>query len=543
MIKILIVDDIEMNRALLKQALMIFGDYEIIEAVDGVEAVACFEIEKPDLILMDIMMPDIDGCEAARIMKGKMGDEHTPIIFITALSEENALSRALESGGDDFICKPFDMEILKSKINVHLRIKKLNKQLVNYNQQLVNEQELIEHFFETAINQSYLDEKLIRYHMSSVSTFNGDLLLVERAPHGGVYLVMGDFSGHGLGAAMGTLPVAMIFFKMVLENRTIGDIACEINSQLRKIMPSNMFFTATLLELNAKCDVVTVWMGGMPDSYCLHKNGELKHTISSKHMPLGILDDSEFDSSVQSFNVQVDDKFYIYSDGVIEAKNKQGEQFGDARLEKILMSKKDNVFNEVLEELTRFTGRNNQNDDITLVEFNCLAIPAEGKQDINDGALAWSFSVSLCHDDMRETDPIDKILILLGGLPQISRHRDILKILLSEIYSNCLEHSILNMRSSLKTDEEQFGNYYKSRKEKLEKSENASIDFDFSFSSKGKNDYLEIKATDNGQGFVEQKNAGDDDSLYGRGLNILKNFSEKMWFSNDGKVFNLWYKL
>ncbi|HEC13948.1 MAG TPA: fused response regulator/phosphatase, partial [Acidiferrobacteraceae bacterium] len=317
--KILIVDDVGTNRKLLRQLLAAIKVYEIIEAVDGREAITLFEEEKPDLILMDVNMPEMNGYQSASAIKAITGDNHVPIIFVTALSAKDSLEKSLACGGDDFIGKPFNAEVLASKINAHLRIRELNqqlndknKQLNRLNQHLTHEQELIRYFFENALQQSFLDEKFIKYHMSSMSTFDGDLLLVERGLHGGIYLVMGDFTGHGLSAAMGTLPVAMIFFKMVAEGATIGDIARELNHQLNKLMPPSMFFAATLLELNARGDILSVWMGGMPESYWLGKEGALKGMIHAQHMPLGILQDSEFDAQTEIFNVEKGDKVYLY---------------------------------------------------------------------------------------------------------------------------------------------------------------------------------------------------------------------------------------
>lgn len=272
--KILIVDDILINRVLLKQMLVALGDYDVIEAVDGREAVLLYDSEKPDLILMDIMMPELNGREATTLIKNKTSDDHVPIIFVTALNDDESLSAALESGGDDFISKPINVEILKSKMKAHLRIRELTQQisiknevLKEANYKLIHEKALIHHFFESALGQSFLDERVIKYHMSSMSAFNGDLLLVERAPNGGFYLLLGDFSGHGLTAAMGTLPVAMIFFKMVSDNHSVGDIAYEVNSQLHKLMPGGMFFTASIIEVNKYATTMSIWMGGMPENY------------------------------------------------------------------------------------------------------------------------------------------------------------------------------------------------------------------------------------------------------------------------------------
>lgn len=303
--KILVVDDVESNRKLLRQMLVALNNYEVIEAVDGKEAIEIYKTESPDLILMDINMPEMNGYQSATIIKSLTGDNYTPIIFITALDAKATLSNALFSGGDDFIGKPFDIDVLESKIKAHLRIRELNKQLNDKNIQLNHEQNLIEHFFESALKHSFLDDKIVKYHMSSMSTFNGDLFLVERAPQGGMYLLMGDFTGHGLTAAMGTLPVAMIFFKMTGKGMGIGDIARELNNQLNNLMPTGMFFAASLLEINSRGDIMSVWMGGMPESYWIGNNGELKGVIQSQHMPLGILNDDEFNDAVNIYNVEL----------------------------------------------------------------------------------------------------------------------------------------------------------------------------------------------------------------------------------------------
>lgn len=553
MTKILVVDDISTNRILLKRTLKSFDNYDVVEAANGKEAISQFDKENPDLILMDIMMPEVDGCQAATAIKEKMGNDYTPIIFVTALSSDDSLAKALSSGGDDFISKPFNIDILESKINAHLRIRELNNQLAvknkllsQLNQNLIQEQELIEHFFERAIQQSFLDENIIKYHMSSMSSFNGDVLLTERAPHGGLYLILGDFTGHGLTAAMGTLPVAMIFFKMVAENFGVEDIARELNSQLYTLMPTNMFFVATILELNTEGNILSAWMGGMPDSYRLSKDGKLKDVIRSQHMPLGILDDTQFNSATQVFDIEPEDKVYLHSDGIVEAKNEKDELFGDDRLKDILVNEGNNRFEKVLTKLSDFTGKNKQNDDITFVELNCQKIPAleySAKTVSQEDTLAWNISVTLTEKEMRTKDPVRKLSSILSSMPYISRHRGVLHVLLSEIYSNSLEHSILHIESIEKTDEEHFIEYYKKRDAALLKLGNASISFNFKFIINEKGNYLEIKTQDSGDGYKKASKISTDEMLHGRGLGIINSFSDKVSFSSDGKILTVLYKI
>lgn len=550
--KILIVDDIEVNRKLLRQTLLTIDEYIIIEASGGNEAVEQYRNEKPDLILMDVMMPGIDGCQATAMIKEDMGSDYTPVIFVTALNEATSLVDALEAGGDDYISKPFNIDVLTSKVKASLRVRELtqqitkqNQQLSRLNQHLKDEHELIDYFFESAIQQSFLDEKIIRYHMSSLSTFNGDILFVERGPEGGLYLIIGDFSGHGLTAAMGTLPVAMIFFKMVSTSAAVSDIAREINRQLYKLMPSRMFFAATLIELSAQGNILSVWMGGMPEIYCLSSKGQLKEIIHSQHMPLGILNDEEFDAATQIISIEENDKIYLYSDGVIEATNDKDELFGDERLSRILTSAESNCFDRILNELQQFTGSTNQDDDITLVELSCCELPAvEPPEPVTDaGLLPWNISVSLSADDMRSLDPVGKVSEIVNSMPAMARHKGILHILLSEMYSNALDHSILGLESQTKSDEDNFLDYYVYRDEKLLNLQGAQIDFEFRFVPAINNNRLYIKITDNGKGFQGKEPVSSDEVLHGRGLSIIENFCDEVVFNDDGKSLDVSYRL
>ena len=126
---ILIVDDVKANRILLTQMVLKMRDFIIFEAVNGKEAIVQFEQKKPDLILMDINMPEMDGYLSSQAIKEKAGNNYIPIIFITALIETASLDNAIAAGGDDFLSKPFDFNLLESKITAHLRIRALNQQL------------------------------------------------------------------------------------------------------------------------------------------------------------------------------------------------------------------------------------------------------------------------------------------------------------------------------------------------------------------------------------------------------------------------------
>ena len=552
--KVLVVDDIPANRKLLRRMIDKMIDCDVVEATNGREAIEAFKAESLDLILMDINMPEMDGYHAASIIKELAGENYIPIIFVTALNTTESLTTSISSGGDDYISKPFDTAVLKSKINAHLRIRELNQQLNikntelhNANQYLRHEQELVEYFFNSALEQSFLDEKYIKYHMSSMSSFNGDIFLVARRPHGGLNIIMGDFTGHGLSAAMGTLPVVMVFFKMVSLNSTVADIARELNFQLNKLLPTSMFFSATVIELNPQGNILTAWAGGMPECYWIDNNGDLKGSIKSKHMPLGILHDSGFDSGTEIFSVADNDKFYLYSDGVTEAHRPNGEMFGDERFKNILVTSEGDRIAAVLNVLNDFLDGSGQTDDLTLVELSCHeSTPPDQPEkttQLMSCSLPWSLSVSLAPSDMRLKEPVMELSNLLGSLPVTQHHQGALEVLLSEIYFNALEYSILDMGDIAKENEQQFEEYYKIREKKLAVLDDAFINFNFNYLPNKDGHTLSIHMEDSGCGYKGHVAEFSTEKLHGRGLGIIDDLCESVEFSDDGTILDLIYKL
>lgn len=136
--KIMVVDDEILNRKLIEAMLKPQG-YEVVVAVDGEDCLAKVEEEQPDLILMDIMMPNLNGFEVVTRLKAKENLALIPIVMVTALQDVGDRVKALEVGADDFLTKPVDRMELRARVRSLLKVKAYNDHMVNYRQELERE--------------------------------------------------------------------------------------------------------------------------------------------------------------------------------------------------------------------------------------------------------------------------------------------------------------------------------------------------------------------------------------------------------------------
>jgi len=131
---ILVVDDSETNIDILVELLS--DTYEVLVALDGENALETVEENEIDLILLDIMMPEMDGYEVCRRLKSKKGTKDIPIIFITARTDEEAIEKAYDVGGMDYVTKPFKPKELSARVKIQLQLQKLIKDLERSKEEL-----------------------------------------------------------------------------------------------------------------------------------------------------------------------------------------------------------------------------------------------------------------------------------------------------------------------------------------------------------------------------------------------------------------------
>jgi CheY-like chemotaxis protein len=538
-LRFLVVDDVAINRLVLK-AMLTHEGYEVELAENGKDAVEACARELPDMVLLDVMMPVMDGYEAVKRIKALAGERFVPVILLTVLQDESALARCIEAGGDDFLTKPINRTLLKSKIDALLRMRSLysalherNVALKLHQNEMEREQEIAEGLLAKVVHRGCLDSPGIRYLLSPMSLFNGDVLLAARRPSGGLHLLVGDFSGHGLTAAVGTMPIAEIFYVMTEKGYGIRDIVAEMNRKLRMILPSNMFFAACLMSFDSQLRSLAVWNGGMPAPIVVAADGSVMARFGSRHLALGIAETESMDFSAEIVGLAPACRVYAFTDGLTEARSPGGAMFGDEELDGVFRNEAaDGWFNHILESLAEHRRGLAQHDDITLAEIDCAAAPAPGGHQAEPAkarrtaAREWSLTLDFGASALRTVDPLPALMNVLLDVQGLEEHRERLYMILAELFNNALDHGLLRLDSSLKNSASGFGAYLDRRREALARLEQGRIRIGMHHQPAESGGRLTVEVEDSGSGFdferVVAVPPGAGAAGAGRGMTLLR---------------------
>lgn len=549
---ILIAEDSAADRLLLASIIRRQG-HQVLTVSNGAEAIEVFARERPQLVLMDALMPVMDGFEAARQIKQLAGEALVPIIFLTSLRESEALAQCLDAGGDDFLPKPYNPLILAAKINAMDRLRRLQATVLQqrdliarHHEHLLHEQRAAKAVFDKVAHSGCINAAPnIRYLQSPYALFNGDLLLAAYTPSGDMHVMLGDFTGHGLPAAIGAMPLAEVFYGMTAKGYGLTQTLREMNAKLKRILPVDMFCCATLLCLSAQRRAVEVWNGGMPEGY-VHEVATGRRTpLMSRHLPLGVLSAEAFDDCTEVWPMALGDRVFLLSDGVLDTADANDQLFGAERLQQVFAANRepDRLFEDIEQALAAFRGQ--ARDDVSMVEITLQAgqpLRAAEPMYADSGRscpLDWSVSFEFRAQTLRTYNPLPYLLQLLLEIHGLRAQSGALYSVMAELYSNALEHGVLGLDSRLKRDAQGFAQYYRQRHERLAQLDSGYVRVHVQVVPTDKGGKLTLRLEDSGQGFdVEQELARpvDIDRLSGRGLSLVRQLSSAVGWSDGGRT-------
>jgi len=209
--------------------------------------------------------------------------------------------------------------------------KQYERSLEAYRQEKQRESELAAEVMRNIIRADGAADPLLGVRSMPATEFSGDVALAARAPGDVPYFFVADATGHGLAAAICVLPLVRIFRTMVAKECGLAEIAYEMNRHLHDTLPTGFFVAAVLARLDLAARTAEVWNGGLPCSFLVGARRDVRE-FQSTNLPLGIVAPVEFTAGVQRQGWAPGSRLVVYTDGLTEACNAAGEQFGRLRL-------------------------------------------------------------------------------------------------------------------------------------------------------------------------------------------------------------------
>ncbi len=375
--KILIVDDVPSNIQLVAIILQENENYELFFSNDGLSALKLVKEEDLDLILLDVMMPGMNGFDVCKEIKSNPRTQNIPIIFLTAKSELKSLVKGFEVGGQDYVSKPFNALELQARVETHLKLRQTMKKLSNTNRQIKLELQIAKEIQKGIIpdNESFpeIKELTIYSYYNPLESIGGDLFDVIKVNDRKYAFVMADVSGHGVPAALVSSMAKGYFLSITNEKMKPSDICKEINNKIMKHSSKimNYFLSAFYIILDIETGEIEYTSAGHHPAILYRSDKDVLESLETQGNLIGAFDEATYETMVNHINVG--DRILLYTDGVIETRNKNGEYYNQNILNEFVKNNSKlppEIFvNNLIKDIEKFASGMPIDDDIAILYF------------------------------------------------------------------------------------------------------------------------------------------------------------------------------
>ena len=376
---LLVVDDNEDNRYTLSRRLKREGYAKLETAENGKLALELIRARKVDLILLDIMMPEMNGYEVLEQMKADAELRHIPVIMISAVDEIDSVVRCIELGADDYLAKPFNPTLLRARVGACLEKKRMRDDIIRHVKRMERDLEaardiqlsMVPVDFPVASGEQPLD---VYATLQPAYEVGGDFYDFFWLASDRLCVMVADVSDKGATAALHMARAkASIRFLCGREASGYMPNAAElmeaIDRELSRDNPHAMFITMLLALVDTRTGNMEWCNAGHNPPYIVSADGTVTPLGGECGIPVGI--DPKFFRDPESTQLPPGASLFLYTDGVTEAMNAQKDLYGNERLEAALRECANQGPREVIEKILlsvrEFAAGAVVSDDITLL--------------------------------------------------------------------------------------------------------------------------------------------------------------------------------
>jgi phosphoserine phosphatase RsbU/P len=431
--RVLLVDDAKSNLDILVEGLK--ADYKLSLALNGEMALQVAARTPPDLVLLDIQMPGLDGFEVCRRLRNMPETAEVPIVFLSSLEEVQDKTRGFEAGANDYVTKPFELVEVKARVRSHLKAKAYNDAV---KEQIAGDLR-VAHDIQMGMLPRDLAGTGLAYGVDLAATLEparevgGDLYGVYTPSQDRLVLVMGDVSGKGIPASLFMMRTATLLHLLVKEIPEPERILARLNDELSADNPSFMFVTMVCAVYEPKQHRLVIANAGHNRPVLIAPGEAPRWAVRDMGTALG------FDAGLSFTRTEIDvvpgTTLVLYTDGVNEAFDTNDECYGNDRLladlAALAQQPVDGLTHGLVERIRTFASGARQSDDIAILTLRT----GSGQ----DGQVLTQELMATPQDVMRGVESLRAFAAERGLLEQ-----DVfaLSVALEECSSNLMQHAL-----------------------------------------------------------------------------------------------------
>ena len=382
--RLLVVDDTEYNRDMLARRLTRRG-FEVDAVEDGYAALEALDTTDYALVLLDVMMPGIDGYEVLERVRENHPPIELPIIMVTAKDESADIVRALKLGANDYITKPIDFAVALARINTHLLVSQSQMALRDAHERMKNDLDAAADTQRRLLPADHLDDSRVAlgWEYRPCDELGGDMLNVFRIDQDRIGLYILDVSGHGVRSALLSFAVSRslspvsgagstVFASSVDNAATPEQVAQRLNAEYSMMVDGGVLFTLIYGVLDLASGKFSYVSAGHPDPLLISGGETVTMLESAGGPPIGVIDEAVF--GPHQIELGPGDRIVMVSDGVYEQFNEERKPFGwDRYLQQVVACGSKPVTEAaatLADAVTAWAGDREMQDDISVLAFD-----------------------------------------------------------------------------------------------------------------------------------------------------------------------------